>query len=161
MITATLLLYLRVNNADYIQIHHYNSMYVIVVIVVPLPVITYYLVFSIIVTIPPPVIYVTTTGTGVIGESYSVVCTVDVDDDLYSIFANTTIVKIGEGVVNSSEDDSVSISYTPLMTSHSGQYQCVVDISYEDSYFAAFTIHTASKYNTLYLVCSLLYTCFM
>ena len=138
-------------------------MYVILVTVVPLPVITYYLVLSIIVAIPPPVINVTTTGTGIIGESYSVVCTVDVDDDLYDILVNTTIVKIGEGVVNSSGYDSVSISYTPLMTSHSGQYQCVVnisqiDISYEVSYFATFTIHTASKYNTLYLVCSLLYT---
>ena len=128
-------------------------MYVIVVIVVALQVITYYLVLSIIVVIPPPVINVTTTGTGIIGESYSVVCTVDVDDDLYDILVNTTIVKIGEGVVNSSMSsgyDSVSISYTPLMTSHSGQYQCVVnisqiDISYEDSYFATFTIHTASK----------------
>ena len=98
-------------------------------------------------------ITVTTTGTGVIGESYSVVCTVDVDDDLYNTFVNITVVKIGKGVVNSSMssgDNSVSISYTPLMTSHSGQYQCVVNISqinisYKDSYTKPFTIHTASK----------------
>ena len=80
-------------------------------------------------------------------------CTVDVDDDLYNIFVNTTIVKIGEGVVNSSMssgDNSVSISYTPLMTSHSGQYQCVVnisqiDISYQVSYVEVFTINTTSE----------------
>ena len=135
-----------------------NSIYVIIVFVVALPVITYYLILSIVVAIPPPVITVTTTGTGVIGESYSVVCTVDVDD-LYNIFVNTTIVKIGEGVVNSSVSsgyDSVSISYNPLMTSHSGQYQCVVnisqiDISFKDSYFTLFTIHTSSKYIIHYI----------
>ena len=92
-------------------------------------------------------------GTGAIGESYSVVCSIDVDDNLYNIVVNTTIVKIGEGVINTSKsfgDDSVSISYTPLMTSHSGQYQCVVnirqiDISYQDSYVQTFTINTTSE----------------
>ena len=112
-----------------------------------------YLVFSIIVVIPAPVINVTSTGTSVIGESYSVMCTVDVDDSLINFVVITTVVKIGKGVVNSSEssgDNSVSISYTPLMTSHSGQYQCVVnisriDISYQISYVKTFTINTTSK----------------
>ena len=137
----------------YIYVHHYNSIYVIILIII----------------LPLPVITVTSTGTGVIGENYSVVCKVDVDDNLYNIFVNTTIVKIGESVVNSSMnsgDNSVSISYTPLMTSHSGQYQCVVnisqiDISYENLYFKPFTIQTASTYNTLYLISFLLYTRFL
>ena len=98
-------------------------------------------------------INVTSIGTSVIGESYSVMCTVDVDDSLLNIVVITTVVKIGKGVVNSSEssgDNSVSISYTPLMRSHSGQYQCVVNISqistsYQFSYFEAFTINTTSK----------------
>ena len=113
-------------------------------------------VFVIFIIVSLPVITVTATGTGVVGKSYSVVCKVDVDYSLYNTFVNTTIVKIGEGVVNSSMtsgDNSVSISYTPLMTSHSGQYQCVViisriDISYKDSYLKPFTINTASKYIT-------------
>ena len=92
-------------------------------------------------------------GTGAIGESYSVLCSVDVNDNLYNIVVTVTIIKIGEGVVNSSMnygDNSVSISYTPLMTSHSGQYHCLVnisqiDISYQVSYVKDFTINTTSK----------------
>ena len=81
-------------------------------------------------------------------------CSVDVDDNLYNIVVNTTIVKIGVDVVTStvtSGDNSVSISYTPLMTSHSGQYHCLVnisqiDISYQVSYIETFTINTTSKF---------------
>ena len=98
-------------------------------------------------------INVTSIGTSVIGENYSVMCTVDVDDSLLNIVVITTVVKIGKGVVNSSEssgNNGISISYIPLMTSHSGQYQCVVNISqigisYHVSYFEAFTINTTSK----------------
>ena len=112
------------------------------------------LVLFIIIAIPSPVIYITAIGTGAIGESYSVVCTVDVDDNLYNIVVNTTLAKIGEGVINSfmsSKDNSVSISYTPLMTSHSGQYKCLInisqiDISYQVSYIETFTINTTSKF---------------
>ena len=111
------------------------------------------LVLFIFVGISSPVIIVTAIGTGSIGESYSVVCTVDVDDNLNNIVIIITIVKIGEGVINSLEssgDNSVSISYTPLMTSHSGQYQCIVnisqiDISYQVSYIETFTINTTSE----------------
>ena len=102
---------------------------------------------------PAPVINVIAIGTGAIGESYFLVCSVDVHDNLYNIVVNTTVVKIGVGVVNSSTnsgDNNVSISYTPLMTSHSGQYQCIVnisqiDISYQVSYVETFTINTTSK----------------
>ena len=112
------------------------------------------LVLFIIVAIPAPVINITAIGTGVIGDSYSVVCSIDVDNNLYNIVVNTTIVKIGEALVNSSAifgDNSVSISDTPLMTSHSGQYQCIVnisqiDISYQDTYIDTFTINTTSKF---------------
>ena len=80
-------------------------------------------------------------------------CTIDVDDSFFNIVINTSVVKIGEGVVSSSEssgDNSVSISYTPLMTSHSGQYQCVVHINqtdknYQVSYVESFTINATSK----------------
>ena len=41
-----------------------------------------------------PVITITTTGTGVIRESYSILCIIDVDDDLNNIFINNTVVKI-------------------------------------------------------------------
>ena len=96
---------------------------------------------------------ITSTGTAVVGESYSVVCTVDLDDNSYNIVINATLIKVGEGVVNSSissGDMSISISYTPLMTSHSGQYQCIVnisqiDISYQVSYIKRFTINTTSE----------------
>ena len=98
-------------------------------------------------------IKIITTSTSVAGESYSVVCIVDVYDNLPDIFVNTSIAKIEEGVVNSSissGDNSVSISYTPLMTSHSGQYQCIVnisqiDISYQVSYIKTFIINTTSE----------------
>ena len=81
-------------------------------------------------------------------------CSVDVDDNLYNIVVNSTIVNIGVGVVTStvtSGDNSVSISYTPLMASHSGQYHCLVnisqiDISYQVSYIETFTINTTSKF---------------
>ena len=112
------------------------------------------LVLFIIVAIPAPVINITAIGTGVIGDSYSVVCSVDVDDNLYNIVVNTTIIKIGKDVINiskSSGDNSVSISYTPLMTSHSGQYQCLVnisqiDINYQVSYYETFIVNTNSKF---------------
>ena len=105
-------------------------------------------------------IKIITTSTSVAGESYSVVCIVDVYDNLPDIVVNTSIAKNGEGVVNSSissGDNSVSISYTPLMTSHSGQYQCVVNIrqiniSYQVNYFKAFTINTTSKLYYLILI---------
>ena len=80
-------------------------------------------------------------------------CSVDVDDNLYNIVVIITIVKIEEGVIDSSEspgDNSVFISYTPLMTSQSGQYQFIVnisqtDISYQVSYIETFTINTNSE----------------
>ena len=111
------------------------------------------LVLFIIIAIPAPVFNVTAIGTAPIGETYSVVCTVDVNDNLYNIVVNTIIIKFGEGVINSSMnygDNSVSISYTPLMTSHSGQYQCVVnitqiDISFQVSYVKLFTINITSE----------------
>ena len=104
-------------------------------------------------------IKIITTGTSVAGENYSVVCIVDVYDNLPDVVVNTSIVNIGKGVINSSissGDNSVSISYTPLMTSHSGQYQCVVnishiDISYQVSYIKAFTINTTSELKHLML----------
>ena len=104
---------------------------------------------------------ITSTGIAVVGESYSVVCSIDLDDNFYNIVVNIIIVKIGEGVVNSSMnfgDNSVSISYTPLMTSHSGQYECVVnisqiDISYQVSYVKIFTINITSElYYTLIII---------
>ena len=121
------------------------------------------LVLFTIVAIPAPVINVTTVGTGVIGDSYSVVCSVDVDDSLYNIVVNTTIVKIGVGVVTStvtSEDNNVSIFYILLMTLHSGQYHCLVnisqiDISYQVSYIETFTINTISKF----IICYITSTC--
>ena len=61
-------------------------------------------------------IAIATTGTGVIGEKYSVVCTIDVDDDdLNIIVVNTFTVKLGKSMVNSMNYgyNSVSISYTP------------------------------------------------
>ena len=96
---------------------------------------------------------ITSTGIAVVGESYSVVCSIDLDDNFYNIVVNIIIVKIGEGVVNSSVtsgDNNVSIIYTPLMTSHSGQYQCVVNItqiniSYHVSYVKIFTINITSE----------------
>ena len=108
--------------------------------------------FFIIVAISAPVFNITVIGA--IGESYFVVCSVNVDNNIYNIVVNITIVKIGEGVVNSSATsggNSVSMSYNPLMTSHSGQYQCVVnisqiDISYQVSYIEAFTIKITSKF---------------
>ena len=114
------------------------------------------------IAIPVPVINVTAIGTGAIGENYSVLCSVDVDDSLYNIVVNTTIVKVGESVVVNSSvstgDNSVSIPYTSLMTSHSGQYQCLVDISqidinYQESYVKIFTINTTSKFTYTDLNC--------
>ena len=98
-------------------------------------------------------IKIITTSTSVAGESYSVVCIVDVYDNLPDIVVNASIAKVGEGVVNSSissGDNSVSLSYTPLMTSHSGQYQCIINISQIDIgflvfYFKTFTINTTSE----------------
>ena len=61
-------------------------------------------------------IAIATTGTGVIREKYSVVCTIDVDDDdLNIIVVNTITVKLGKSMVNSMNYgyNSVSISYTP------------------------------------------------
>ena len=103
-----------------------------------------------------PIITITSTGTGVVGESYSVVCSVDVSN-LYIIIVDTTIVKLGEGVINSSVgsgDSNVSIYYDLLMTSNSGQYQCLVNISQIDNSYKAsnvemFTINTTSE---LYII---------
>ena len=119
------------------------------------------LVIFIVVGIPAPVINIIAIGTGAIEDSYSVVCSVDVDNNLYNITINTTVFKIIDGVINSSEssgDVSVSISYTPLMRSHSGQYQCLVDInqsdiSYKVSYVETFTINTTSKFIYTVLNC--------
>ena len=63
-----------------------------------------------------PMIAIATTGTGVIGENYSVLCNIDVDDDdLNTIVVNTITVKLEKSMVNSMNYgyNSVSISYTP------------------------------------------------
>ena len=77
-------------------------------------------------------------------------CSVDVDDNLYNIVVNTAIVSVVVGSSMTFGDNNVSISYTPLITSHSGQYQCIVnisqnDISYQVSYVETFTINTTSE----------------
>ena len=103
-------------------------------------------------------ITITSIGSGNINESYTLMCSVDIEDDLLNIELNITFLKVIDGeyealtYIESSEDASISVYFTPLRTSDSGRYRCSVDISqtdidYQDVLYESFTISTTSKYD--------------
>ena len=110
------------------------------------------------IAIPLPTVTLVTIGSVTLGESISVICSVDVLDDLYDIAVNISIVRIDQGVIAvnySTGDTSVSLSIESLMTSNAGQYQCIVNltqstIGYEFSNVTSFDINTTSKYSINY-----------
>ena len=116
--------------------------------------ITYYTFIA----IPLPTVRLVTIGSVTLGDSISVICSVDVLDDLYNIAVNISIVRIDQRVIAvnySTGDTSVSLSIESLMTSNAGQYQCRVNVTqsttgYEFSNVTSFNINTTSKYSINY-----------
>ena len=112
--------------------------------------ITYYTFIA----IPLPTVTLVTIGSVTLGESISVICSVDVLDDLYNIAVNISIVRIDQGVIAvnySTGDTSVSLSIESLMISNAGQYQCIVNVTqsitgYEFSNITLFDINTTSRH---------------
>ena len=106
------------------------------------------------VAIPTTFVTSITIGSVTLGESISVICSVDVLDDLYNIAVNISIVRIDQRVIAvnySTGDTSVSLSIESLMTSNAGQYQCIVNVTqsiigYEFSNVTSFDINTTSRH---------------
>ena len=108
--------------------------------------------------IPDPVITITTIGSGNISDNYTLMCSVDIVDDLLNIKLNITFLRVIDGEYKkleyqeSSGDASISVYFTPLRTSDSGRYRCSVDIrqtviNYQNVFYESFTINTTSKYD--------------
>ena len=74
-------------------------------------------------------IAINSTGPGVVEETYSVLCKVDVNDNLYNIVVNTTIVKFRKGSVKSSGSSRDTSVWTVSICSEHHQ----IDISYQVS----------------------------
>ena len=85
-----------------------------------------------------PVITITPTGSGNINDNYTLMCSVDIVDDLLNIELNITFLRVtGVGYetliyIQSSRDATISVYFTPLRTSDSGRYRCSVDIRQTD-----------------------------
>ena len=108
--------------------------------------------------IPDPVITITPIGSGNISDNYTLMCSVDISDDLLNIELNITFLRVTNGgnevltYIESSGDATISVYFTPLRTSDSGRYRCSVDISqtdinYQDVFYESFTINTTCKYD--------------
>ena len=106
--------------------------------------------------IPDPVITITTIGSGNISDNYTLVCSVDIVDDLLNIQLNVTFLRITDGsyevlkYIKFSGDAIITVNFTPLRTSDSGRYRCSVDmrqatVDYQDVFNESFTINTTSK----------------
>ena len=102
-------------------------------------------------------ITITPTGSGDISDNYTLMCSVDIVDDLLNIQLNTTFLRVIDGEYEvleyeeSSEDATITVYFTPLRTSDSGRYRCSVDIrqtdiNYQDVFYESLTISTTSKY---------------
>ena len=108
--------------------------------------------------IPDPTIIITPTGSGNISDNYTLMCSVDIVDDLLNIKLNITFLRVTDGgfevleYEESPGDATITVYFTPLRTSDSGRYRCSVDISqtvinYQDVFYESFTINTTSKYD--------------
>ena len=117
-----------------------------------------YLLLSLYLDIPDPVITITPIGSGNISDNYTLMCSVNIVDDLLNIQLNITFVRVIDGKYEvleyeeSSADASISVYFTPLRTSDSGRYRCSVDISqtdinYQNVFYESFTINITSKYD--------------
>ena len=110
------------------------------------------------VDIPDPVITITSTGSGNISDNYTLMCSVDIIDDLINIELNIAFLRVKDGGYevlkheDSSKDATICVCFTPLRTSDSGRYRCSVDISqsvidYQDVFYESFTINTTSEHD--------------
>ena len=117
-----------------------------------------YLLMSLYLDIPDPVITITTIGSRNIKDNCTLICSVDIVDDLLHIQLNTTFIRVINGKYEvleyeeSSADAIISVYFTPLRTSDSGRYRCSVnirqaDINSQDVFYESFTINTTSKYD--------------
>ena len=109
-------------------------------------------------------ITITPTGSGNISDNYTLMCSVDIIDDLLNIQVKITFSKVTNGsfeVLSGKEslgDTTITAYFTPLRTSDSGRYRCSVDIrqaviNYQDVFYESFTINTTSKSDVCVSVC--------
>ena len=101
-----------------------------------------------------PIISLTATGSGVVGEGYTLNCTVDVLDNLYNAIVTVNLTGVDDGTVLADTDGpgdvSVSHRFTTLRTSDAGVYSCIVhiyqpDISYNSTYTEYINVNVTSK----------------
>ena len=106
--------------------------------------------------IPDPVITITPTGSGKVNDNYTLMCSVDIVDDILNIQLNITFLRITNEsyevlkYIKCSGDAVITVDFTPLKTSNSGRYSCSVDmrqatVDYQDVFNESFTINTTSK----------------
>ena len=117
-----------------------------------------YLFLSLYLDILEPVITITSIGSGNINDNYTLMCSVNITDDLLNIELNITFLRVIDReyevlrYIESSADATISVYFSPLRTSDSGRYRCSLDISqtdinYQDVFYEPFTISTTSKYD--------------
>ena len=96
------------------------------------------------------------TGDYNVGSNLSVLCTVDIIDNLVNVSVNASIVKVEENsrvtLVDNTLSDNITLHllYAPLKVSHSGIYECQVmlvqsSINYEAVYKSMFNVNITSK----------------
>lgn len=96
------------------------------------------------------------TGDYNVGSNLSILCTIDIIDNLVNVNVNTSIVKVEESsrvtLVDNTLSDNITLYllYAPLKASHSGIYECQVmlvqsSINYEAVYKSMFNVTVTSK----------------
>ena len=114
--------------------------------------------FFVYLNIPNPTIIITPIGSDNISDNYTLMCSVDIVDDLLNIKLYITFVRVTDGgfevleYEESPGDATITVYFTPLRTSDPGRYICSVNISqividYQDVFYESFTIDTTSKYD--------------
>ena len=84
--------------------------------------------------IPVPNITYTTTNGRSLGESLTFNCTVDVLDGLFNVNVNISVARNGKLLTSTTGSSDITAMNTinALITSDTGDYQCIVNITQSD-----------------------------
>ena len=84
---------------------------------------------------PVPIVTITREGVSVIGESFSIICNVTIEDNLSPNINITWIFndsRSNDITITSNSDGSLSLNVNPVQESHEGLYICFATVTIPD-----------------------------
>ena len=99
--------------------------------------------------LPPPSVTITFSGYSIAGQTYTLQCSAGVVDGLV-VLPDMKIVSPNSTVISVMNSSSVEYVFSPLKTSHGGQYTCTATLNIPQ---AGITDLTTSATETIIVVC--------